>query len=118
MEKRGGARMKWISVKDKLPINESDEWKYYHVIDVIVSNGHDVFFTQFEAGRTIEYWSNFKKGGVTHWMPLPNPPEKKKTFDDALKEYIQRNPLEYNAKFHEHLFTEEELQDLSQSLRG
>jgi len=35
-----------------------------------------------------------------------------------MKDYIQRNPEEYRAEIHEHLFTEEELQDLSQSLRG
>ena len=70
--------MKWISVKDKLPINESDEFQYYACVDVIAYDGHNVFCTQFEAGRTVGYWSNFTKSGVTHWMFLPNPPEKEK----------------------------------------
>jgi hypothetical protein len=38
-------------------------------------------------------------------------------FDDALKDYIQRHPEEYEAEIHEHLFTKEELNNLSQSLR-
>ena len=35
----------------------------------------------------------------------------------SLKEYIQENPEEYNSDY-EHLFTEQEIKDMSMSLRS
>ena len=65
----------WISVDDRLPIAESDKFKYYKEIDVIVFDGLRVFPSIFEAGNSIDYWSAFKDENVTHWMPLPPPPK-------------------------------------------
>jgi len=62
--------MKWISVEDKLP--ENDEW-------VILSS---VEYQMVTFGICID--GNFLNpdlnyhiiSDVSHWMPLPNPPEK------------------------------------------
>ncbi len=65
----------WISVNDKLPENIKfspfslaclgycpfDKCQYV----VILLDG---IFTHFESGKPVH-------GGVTHWMPLPKPPE-------------------------------------------
>lgn len=64
----------WISVKDRLP-----EWREW----VLVTHVGEV-----DRGRLIEdygyprgyYWDVVGYEGlidVTHWMPLPKPPEKK-----------------------------------------
>ena len=60
---------KWISVKDRLP-----------------NGGHNVLFCTFygnvfEGIKTARGWLGFRwnaiyrDGEVTHWMPLPEPPE-------------------------------------------
>jgi len=37
--------------------------------------------------------------------------------DYGIKGYIQSHPEEYKSEIHEHLFTEEEIKDMAQSLR-
>ena len=67
--------MEWISVKNELP-NDKQE---------VVFKGHFPlecagFFERSESGYEFFHLSKFKKiysiYGVTHWMPLPSPPEK------------------------------------------
>ena len=64
---------KWISVKDKLP-----ESKYDMV--VAYTKGNDVFlvwynnnFDELNYGWTNE--NDIPIFGVTHWLPLPQPPK-------------------------------------------
>jgi len=63
--------MEWISVKNKTP----EEGK-----DVLVSDGFPKY--EIAAYRTFNNGQFFVCGsytlsGVTHWMPLPKPPEEK-----------------------------------------
>jgi hypothetical protein len=70
----------WISVEDRLPIAEGGMTTMYEEVDVITWDGDDVIFNRFQAGRTMEFWSIFvdNRDSVTHWMPLPAPPEQVK----------------------------------------
>jgi hypothetical protein len=65
----------WISVEDKLPINEAEMEGYYMEVDVITFDGVSVDFNSFQAGKMPNYWSCFTSYTVTHWMPLPLPPK-------------------------------------------
>lgn len=71
---------KWIKISERLPL-ELDETAFYRSEMVIVSNGTDVGFAVYEAGNDFgNLWRGFSKqsdydGDVTHWMPLPAPPE-------------------------------------------
>ena len=69
-----GLKMEWISVKDKLP--EADK--------LVLVNGDDGVFRAYTDGHN-EYpsWQCSPIGsyagdscvlGITHWMPLPEPP--------------------------------------------
>ena len=66
--------MEWISVKDRLPEDEKEM--------ILVTDGDTVitgFMFTLEDGKV--YTPGLKMGGrsmeVTHWMPLPEPPEVK-----------------------------------------
>ena len=69
--------MKWISVKDRLPLNE--EWV------LCCDNAHQNTNYKFFVARLSsdrKYWegpSDFDiykpLENVTHWMPLPEPPK-------------------------------------------
>ena len=65
--------MKWISVKDDMPIQES-EVDVYISFEIIASNGDDVFVTCVSAGMQPHFWCQFGRSDVTHWMPLPTSP--------------------------------------------
>ena len=68
--------MEWINVKDKLPPEEEN---------VILFDGSIVFAGNFHVVHNEPYWGNqgcdgicygwYEKDAVTHWMPLPKPPE-------------------------------------------
>jgi hypothetical protein len=62
--------MEWISVKDRLPEKENEE--------VICYDGK-IVFTGVEYSKKNDFeWieCGYKPKNITHWMPLPNPPQK------------------------------------------
>lgn len=82
---KDGKMDKWISVKDGLPKQMYEKLKYYSRRKVyIVCNNKGVVFAayfNFESRdknvknyfNPIHYPRILKN--ITHWMPLPNPPE-------------------------------------------
>lgn len=63
----------WVSVKDRLPEN-NDAVLFY------VKNGIGFLVGYFENEHWVEtfgrlYCERIEDGTVTHWMPIPNPPE-------------------------------------------
>lgn len=61
----------WISVKDRLP----DEFgEYLGLVDEFEFRGPEI--VQFDEDG-FQRWYNYEwnKSHVTHWMPLPEPPE-------------------------------------------
>lgn len=69
IERRNG---KWIPVTERLP----EEGKYVLVYGKeLHPNPHA---SQIEVSKVYDgnYWSGFgRTGKITHWMPLPEPPE-------------------------------------------
>jgi hypothetical protein len=63
---------RWISVKERLPENGQRVLVYYRNQ---IGETCDITETRYVAGGYIGFWG----GGVTHWMPLPEPPEKEAT---------------------------------------
>ena len=74
---------KWISVKDRLPEEGQDVLVWYH-------GSYDVAYLQkvkpvklqppqFNNVEMFEWcFDDFEDVDVTHWMPLPAPPEEEK----------------------------------------
>lgn len=78
--------MEWISVKDRLPPDDEDVL-VYHLDDKHITVGYfnsDNVKSYIESDGNTFYIDNgweteipwAPKGSVTHWMPLPKPPEK------------------------------------------
>lgn len=70
-------KQEWISVKDRMP---PDGHKPYLTCRKTVK-GRTVIesrylHTSYES-PCVAYWEGKKNGEVTHWMPLPEPPETK-----------------------------------------
>lgn len=63
--------MKWISVKERLP-------EHSQAVMVYIADRGSVmlthFFGDFALAR-VGVESGFSDHGVTHWMPLPEPPK-------------------------------------------
>ncbi len=66
--------MEWISTKDKTKIPLEGE-------HILLTDGKEVFeglIGLFDDGESVwcdtEYMDN-RNHDITHWMPLPNPPE-------------------------------------------
>ena len=84
------AAVQWISVEDRLPVTDVGDGNYGEII-VIGTNGTEVDAVTCQLavypweGQTINYWYKWKdiyfddedpgQWRVTHWMPLPAPPE-------------------------------------------
>lgn len=75
--------MEWISVKDRLPdIDITDDWNKLHKISITVlaySKDYGMRFGTYFYHS--EFWTinNVHSSNgveVTHWMPLPTPPNK------------------------------------------
>jgi hypothetical protein len=59
----------WISVKDRMPEEGVDVLVYGYIY--LNRKGADVDFVDGESGNFFYY----DEGEVTHWRPLPEPPE-------------------------------------------
>lgn len=57
----------WISVKDRLP-DKSDEYLTFNKTSIYAKRS----VTAFDPTKM--KWLH-SQGFITHWMPLPNPPE-------------------------------------------
>lgn len=67
-------KQEWISVDERLPeIPKSGD------ITVLAYNGeiHDYIIDSQNRWWGYEGWSTPQKWGITHWMPLPEPPKMK-----------------------------------------
>jgi len=62
--------MEWISIKDRLPENQSTVLVY--------ANGYDTQYFEDNGFYDFKicYKYDSKTENVTHWMPLPIPPER------------------------------------------
>lgn len=63
------AAPEWVSVKDRLP----DKAGWYLVFRTKHTHAETAFF----KGKTFPLDNHY--GTITHWMPLPEPPEEKET---------------------------------------
>ena len=60
----------WISVKDRLPEDNTNVLVYRgSLISVYTYIGHNEWEDDYG------YWSRTDDDGITHWMPLPEPPK-------------------------------------------
>ena len=63
------AQQRWIPVGERLP----EDWTM-----VLFTNGVTRGIGQFDKDGFYDYWYEYSfNKPVTHWMPLPNPPEVK-----------------------------------------
>lgn len=67
-------KRRWVSVTERLPKADEYDARGY-AVPYLVMNG----WMRVTARRTKDYWVLFGNGTVleyvTHWMPLPEPPE-------------------------------------------
>ena len=59
---------KWISVKDRLPSEPDLVTGKYHSLIIVCDKDGNVGFTYWDAHL------GMPNTDVTHWMPLPEPP--------------------------------------------
>lgn len=78
---RGDIMNSWISVDDRLPLELSDD-DHYKEISVLVTDGITVETCNFQRGSIGTLWrewgvyqTSFPTEDITHWMPLPEPPQ-------------------------------------------
>jgi len=61
--------MKWISVKDKLPTVDVD------VLAIDNNEKDPTVYAAFYSGYWFTQIDSIQLDYVTHWMPMPNPPD-------------------------------------------
>lgn len=72
--------MEWIKCSDRMPLVTSDYHRFRQKT-VIVTDGIDVGTCDCQAGNMPHEWVAWSNYGdidankITHWMPLPNPPQ-------------------------------------------
>lgn len=70
----------WVSVEDDLPEAEKDSTESASVIvcldDFVITTGFYCHFENEWYGEDGYAFEEASNGPVTHWMPLPTPPEK------------------------------------------
>ena len=62
--------MKWISVKDRLPENNDEV--------IVIINYNNVYYRPFTSVFLVDsgFTGSDASENITHWMPLPEPPNK------------------------------------------
>lgn len=63
----------WISVKDRLPKSDGFYLAWFTFEDGL--HGYDIFY--YNCGVSLP-------SSLTHWMPLPEPPESEEKKEDAV----------------------------------
>lgn len=69
----------WVSVDDALPIDINKVCKF-ESMEVLIVSGGKTEYCEFTCGSLPSPWfkfDNYHSGFVTHWMPLPTPPQEK-----------------------------------------
>ncbi|MCP3683370.1 MAG: DUF551 domain-containing protein [bacterium] len=86
--------MKWISVKDRLPkVGRYLCCSQFDFVLVLLRD-HNFGWVNEEDKYRDDYWNQH----ITHWMPLPNPPKKRKKKQGEMKMSIaEKILLEYTA---------------------
>lgn len=64
----------WISVKDRLPNKGQDVLIYRSGFRVDLMNVH-MYLGEDRWEDEYGYWETTETEGITHWMPLPEPPK-------------------------------------------
>ena len=75
----------WISVDDKLPLEKCDK-EAFRTANCLVTDGQYVSVCEFQGGNggaqggiccwvDWSYYGDIHPKSITHWMPLPEPPE-------------------------------------------
>jgi hypothetical protein len=63
--------MDWIHVNDKLPTNKEGEFYLIYGED---EDGDREVYKAYLGSDNYWYWRDIEFSNVTHWMPLPAPP--------------------------------------------
>ncbi len=65
-------RRQWISVEERLPEETGNYWVYRLTGTMMKTR---FTHTGYKIGYTTGYWGGRLADDITHWMPLPDPPE-------------------------------------------
>ena len=66
--------MTWISIKDQVP--EPGTWIIYHAPNIFSAESAQMWIGMYNKGVFYSKHGFFGGGEVTHWMPLPELPNK------------------------------------------
>ena len=65
----------WISVKDRLPDTPLQSDRYRYSADVLIVQSGCIFIGSYCSTETSWSEQSGSRASVTHWQPLPAPPE-------------------------------------------
>lgn len=72
---------KWISVKERLPEKLNENNQIYITEEVIGFDGEYTYIGRYKIYKFDGHWTFFDgkyfRDDITHWMPLPEPPEER-----------------------------------------
>lgn len=74
--------MDWISVKDRLPEDDNEVLVYYGGSRVKWKYG--IEFVNYINGECYGWCGQDQLVSVTHWMPLPAPPDDSATYPQTI----------------------------------